>query len=109
MNNRMWKKLMDDVFRILSRFAFAGLLAAMLATPVNAGDREQVGEDQDRQGGTDDLTAFEYGREQGNRQQPTSRYAGFRHADDERADRADEERAGGEHVRDCTGVALRIR
>jgi hypothetical protein len=42
MNNRMWKKLMDDVFGILSRFAFAGLLAALLATPVNAGDREKV-------------------------------------------------------------------
>ena len=42
MNNRMWTKLMDDVFGILSRFAFAGLLAAVLATPVNAGDREKV-------------------------------------------------------------------
>ena len=42
MNNRMWKKHMDDVFGILSRIAFAGLLAAVLATPVNAGDREKV-------------------------------------------------------------------
>ena len=42
MNNRMWKKHMDDVFGILSRFAFAGLLTVVLATPAGAGDREKV-------------------------------------------------------------------
>jgi hypothetical protein len=42
MNNRMWKKHMDDVFGILSRFAFAGLLTVVLATPASAGDREKV-------------------------------------------------------------------
>jgi hypothetical protein len=42
MNNRMWAKHMDDVFKILSRFAIAGLLTALLALPANAGDREQA-------------------------------------------------------------------
>ena len=42
MNNRIGTKHMDDVFKILSRFALAGLLAAVLATSASAGDREKV-------------------------------------------------------------------
>ena len=42
MNNRMLKKHMDDVFGILSRFATAGMLSAILVLPANAGDREQA-------------------------------------------------------------------
>ena len=43
---------MDDVFKILSRFAFAGLLAVMLAMPANAGDREKAKRIHDRIAGT---------------------------------------------------------
>ena len=39
---------MDDVFKILCRFAFAGLLAVMLAMPANAGDREKARRIHDR-------------------------------------------------------------
>ena len=42
MNNRMWKKHMDDVFGILSRFTLAGVLSVVLVLPANAGDREQA-------------------------------------------------------------------
>ncbi len=42
MNNRMLKKHMDGVFGILSRFAIAGMLSAILVLPANAGDREQA-------------------------------------------------------------------
>ncbi len=48
MNNRMWTKHMDDVFEILSRFAIAGLLAAVLAMPANAGDSEKAKRIHDR-------------------------------------------------------------
>ncbi len=51
MNNRMWTKHMDDVFRILSRFALAGLLASVLAVPANAGDREKAKRIHDRLAG----------------------------------------------------------
>ena len=52
MNNRMWTKHMDDVFEILSRFALAGLLTAVLAMQANAGDREQAKRIHDRLAGT---------------------------------------------------------
>jgi len=39
---------MDDVFEILSRFAIAGLLAAVLAMPANAGDSEKAKRIHDR-------------------------------------------------------------
>ena len=42
MNNRMWKKHMDDVFGILSRFTLAGMLSVILVLPANAGDSEQA-------------------------------------------------------------------
>ena len=48
MNNRMWTKHMDDVFKILSRCAIAGLLTAVIAIPANAGDREQARRIHDR-------------------------------------------------------------
>ena len=48
MNNRMWTKHMDDVFEILSRFAIAGLLSAVLAMPANAGDSEKAKRIHDR-------------------------------------------------------------
>ncbi len=51
MNNRMWKKTMDDIFGILSRFAFAGLLSVVLVLPANAGDREQARRIHDRLAG----------------------------------------------------------
>lgn len=51
MNNRMWKKHMDDVFGILSRFALAGLLCTAFAIPANAGDREQARRIHDRLAG----------------------------------------------------------
>jgi hypothetical protein len=44
----MWTKHMDDVFEILSRFAIAGLLAAVLAMPANAGDSEKAKRIHDR-------------------------------------------------------------
>ena len=51
MNYRIWTKHMDDVFKILSRFALAGLLSAVLATSANAGDREKVKRIYDRLAG----------------------------------------------------------
>jgi len=51
MDNRMWTKHMDDVFSILSRFAIAGLLTAVIALPANAGDREQARRIHDRVAG----------------------------------------------------------
>ena len=51
MNNRMWTKHMDDVFKILSRVALAGLLTTVLAMPANAGDREQARRIHDRLAG----------------------------------------------------------
>jgi hypothetical protein len=48
MNNRMWTKHMDDVFKILSRLVIAGLLTAVIAMPANAGDREQARRIHDR-------------------------------------------------------------
>jgi len=42
---------MDDVFKILSRFALAGLFTATLATPANAGDSEKVKRIYDRLAG----------------------------------------------------------
>jgi len=48
MNNRMWTKHMDDVVSVMSRFALAGVLAAMLAVPANAGSREQAKRIHDR-------------------------------------------------------------
>jgi len=45
-------KHMDDVLKILSRFAFAGLLAAVLVLPANAGDREKAKRIHDRIAGT---------------------------------------------------------
>ncbi len=48
MNNRMWTKHMDDVLSVMSRFALAGVLAAILAVPANAGDREQAKRIHDR-------------------------------------------------------------
>ena len=51
MNNRMWTKHMDDVFKILSRFALAGLLTAVFAMPANAGDREKAKRIHDRLAG----------------------------------------------------------
>ncbi len=51
MNNRMWTKHMDDVFRILSRFALAALLAVVFAIPANAGDREKAKRIHDRLAG----------------------------------------------------------
>jgi hypothetical protein len=42
---------MDDVFGILSRFAFAGLLSAVLVLPASAGDREQARRIHDRLAG----------------------------------------------------------
>ncbi len=51
MDNRMWTKHMDDVFEIFSRFALAGLLAAVLAMPANAGDREKAKRIHDRLAG----------------------------------------------------------
>ena len=51
MNNRMWTKHMDDVFKILSRVALAGLLTTVLAMPANAGDREQARRVHDRLAG----------------------------------------------------------
>jgi hypothetical protein len=48
MSNRMWTIHMDDVFEILSRFAIAGLLAAVLAIPANAGDSEKAKRIHDR-------------------------------------------------------------
>jgi hypothetical protein len=51
MNNRIWTKHMDDVFKILSRFALAGLLTAVLVTTANAGDREKVKRIYDRLAG----------------------------------------------------------
>lgn len=51
MNNRMRKKHMDDVFGFLSRFAFAGLLSAVLVLPVHAGDSEQAKRIYDRLAG----------------------------------------------------------
>jgi hypothetical protein len=63
MNNRMWKKHMDDVFGILSRFALAGLLGAILVLPANAGDREQARRIYDRIAGVpptaDEMLALE--------------------------------------------------
>ena len=44
-------KHMDDVFGILSRFAFAGLLCTVFAIPANAGDREQARRIHDRLAG----------------------------------------------------------
>jgi len=44
----MWAKHMDDVFKILSRFAIAALLTAVSAIPANAGDREQARRIHDR-------------------------------------------------------------
>jgi len=52
MDNRMRMKHMDDVLKILSRFAFAGLLAAVLVLPANAGDREKAKRIHDRIAGT---------------------------------------------------------
>ncbi len=51
MNNRMWTKHMDDVFKILSRLAVAGLLVAALVLPANAGDREKARRIHDRLAG----------------------------------------------------------
>ena len=51
MNNRMWIKHMDDVFKILSRFTLATLLAAVLVLPANAGDREKAKRIHDRLAG----------------------------------------------------------
>jgi len=51
MNNRIRLQHMDDVFKILSRFALVGLLTAALATPANAGDSEQVKRIYDRLAG----------------------------------------------------------
>ncbi len=51
MTNRMWEKHMEDVFGILSRFATATLLAAVLVLPANAGDREQAKRIHDRLAG----------------------------------------------------------
>ena len=42
---------MDDVFKILSRVALAGLLTTVLAMPANAGDREQARRIHDRLAG----------------------------------------------------------
>ena len=47
----MWTKHMDDVFKILSRVALAGLLTTVLAMPANAGDREQARRIHDRLAG----------------------------------------------------------
>ena len=51
MKNRTWEKHMDDVFGILSRFAYAGLLAALLVSPANAGDLEKAKRIHDRLAG----------------------------------------------------------
>ena len=48
MNYRMWKKHMDDVFGILSRFTIAALLAVALVSPANAGDSEKAKRIHDR-------------------------------------------------------------
>ena len=54
---------MDDVFGILSRFALAGLLGAILVLPANAGDREQARRIYDRIAGVpptaDEMLALE--------------------------------------------------
>jgi len=63
MNNRMWKKHMEDVFGILSRIAVAGLLAAVIATSANAGDSEKARRIHDRLAGVpptaDDMLELE--------------------------------------------------
>lgn len=51
MNNRMWKKHMDDVFGILSRITLTAALCTALAVPVNAGPREQAKQIHDRLAG----------------------------------------------------------
>ena len=51
MNNRMWKKHMEDVFGILSRLALAGILSAALVLPASAGDSEQARRIYDRLAG----------------------------------------------------------
>ncbi len=51
MNNRMWKKHMDDVFGILSRFALTALLCTVIVLPANAGYREQAKRIHDRLAG----------------------------------------------------------
>lgn len=48
MNNRMWKKHMDDVFGTLSRITLAGLLCSAFALSANAGPREQARQIYDR-------------------------------------------------------------
>jgi len=48
MDNRIWTTHMDKVFAVLSRFALAGLLAAVLTTVANAGDREKAKRIHDR-------------------------------------------------------------
>jgi len=59
----MWKKHMEDVFGILSRFAIAGLLAVVLATSANADDREKARRIHDRLAGVpptaDDMLELE--------------------------------------------------
>lgn len=57
MNNRMWKKHMDDVFGILSRVTLATLLCTILALPANAGVREQARQIHDRIAGVPPTTA----------------------------------------------------
>jgi hypothetical protein len=54
----MWTKHMGDVFKILSRFAIAGLLTAIFAIPANAGDREQARRIHDRIAGVPPTAAI---------------------------------------------------
>jgi len=51
MDNTMRTKHMDGVFGILSRFALAALLAAVMAMPASAGDREKAKRIHDRLAG----------------------------------------------------------
>jgi hypothetical protein len=51
MDNKMWKKLMEDVFRILSRGVFAATLVAVFASSAHAGDREKARRIHDRLAG----------------------------------------------------------
>jgi hypothetical protein len=58
MKNRIGTKLMDDVLGILSRVVFAGLLAAVFATPAHAGDREKAKRIHDRIAGVPPTAAI---------------------------------------------------